>query len=152
MELIKNATVVKLSLGSVEEEYGANDVIGQLVYSKFEELMDRFIHFNSKDCWIGTEYTIIAQNDVIVSALEEVHFQCVVLHTYVLDVKSNAETMNNENDERIDYLYDSIRKGTFAQDLHNLDYSDLDLIKSGLKQAEDWITKLIVFIGELKEC
>ncbi|AYD85752.1 hypothetical protein Aci022_161 [Acinetobacter phage vB_AbaM_B09_Aci02-2] len=151
MELIRNVTVAKLSLGTVESEYQANDLLGQLVYSKFEEFRDNFISCEITDCYLGNDFVLVGQEDVIKSNLEEIHFQCNVLYDYVFDVVCHAGSLSDEDDEQGDYLYESLKKGTFAQDLHNLDYSDLDGIKMGLKQSKIWMDNLIKLIEELKK-
>lgn len=151
MELINNVAVAKLSLGTVENEHEADDVLGQLVYSKFEELRGNFVCCEMGNCYLGNDYILVGQKDVIKSNLEEIYFQCNVLYGYVLGVVSHAETLTNEDDEQSDFLYHSLREGTFAPDLHNLDYSDLEGIKKGLEQSKIWMDKLVQFIEELKK-
>lgn len=151
MELIKGVSVVKFSLGTENIEYGANDLIGQTVYSELEEFKDNFEHCDLRDCWIGSSYFLVASVDVIKSHLKEVYSKCLEVYNYVETVVSHADTLTNENDEMNDYLWDSIRTGKFSDKLHNLDYSDLNNIKECLLSSKTWMDKFLKFIEDLEK-
>ncbi|QMP19009.1 hypothetical protein FKOIJHOC_00061 [Acinetobacter phage Ab_121] len=149
MELIKDLVAVKISLGVESTEFEADNIIGQLVYSKLEEFRDTFVHIEMITYCIGNEYLMVANKRTIRVNLEEVLHHVKILYGYVFGVVHHVNTITDQ-DKKQDFLEDKLKCSAFALDLQNLKIREVEEIKLGLEQAKVWIDKLEVFTKGLK--
>lgn len=149
MELIKDLVAVKISLGIESIEFEADNIIGQLIYSKLEEYRDSFVHIEMINYCIGYEYLMVASQNTIRVNLEEVIHHARILYGYVYGVVYYANTIIDQ-DERLDYLEDALKNSAFALDLQNVKARKVEEIKQGLEQAKVWLDKLEAFTKGLK--
>ncbi|QQV88851.1 hypothetical protein Liucustia_151 [Acinetobacter phage Liucustia] len=149
MELIKDLVAVKISLGVESTEFEADNIIGQLVYSKLEEFRVTFVHIEMITYCIGNEYLMVANKRTIRVNLEEVLHHVKILYGYVFGVVHHVNTITDQ-DKKQDFLEDKLKCSAFALDLQNLKIREVEEIKLGLEQAKVWIDKLEVFTKGLK--